>query len=448
MVGSREPRWQPTRRTVVGAAGTAMLAAGTGLGGRQLYRSRRVEVPLYSETVALDGPGSRVLVPAGGADRVVPGTRVLRTARDADALVAQEQAWLAAGAPWTTTGTWADLARNALLDLRVLTRPDGIPVAGWSPAWRYVWPRDVAHHAAALAATGHAAEALPSLRFLGRVQDPSGWFHARYLPDGSGPPDRRGHQLDGTGWALWATAQVVAALPESQAQVALWQLRPMIERSTALIHALVDNPSGLPGPSPDFWETPESELTLGTVAPLVAGLRGAAAVFALMGDTAAGAAARSRSLDLRAAIDRSFAANGYPRHAAGEEPDAAVAFLLPPYAASTVGAVPAALTRAEDRLQRPAGGLAPGAGWKDDGISWTPETTLFALAHAHSGNVPAAERLLDWVGAHRTAAGSVPEKVLYDGSPAAVAPLGWTASLVVLTAAALQGHPGGIQGTG
>ena len=91
-----------------------------------------------------------------------------------------------------------------------------------------------------------------------------------------------------------------------------------------------------------------------------------------------------------------------------------------------------ALERAQSSMARPAGGLAPGAGWKRDGISWTPETALFAAAWAASGHPEKAEALLRWLGEHRTAAGSFPEKVLHDGRPAAVAPLAWTAALVVI----------------
>lgn len=89
-------------------------------------------------------------------------------------------------------------------------------------------------------------------------------------------------------------------------------------------------------------------------------------------------------------------------------------------------------------MRRPAGGYAPGEGWKQDGISWTPETALLALAAASSGDTATAEQLLDWLGNHRTAAGSFPEKVLHDGSSAAVAPLSWTAATVVLTVASLR----------
>ena len=83
-------------------------------------------------------------------------------------------------------------------------------------------------------------------------------------------------------------------------------------------------------------------------------------------------------------------------------------------------------------MGRPAGGVAPGESWKNDGISWTPETALFAAAWAATGHRSRAESLLGWLGDHRTDAGSFPEKVLHDGRPAAVAPVSWTAALVVI----------------
>jgi GH15 family glucan-1,4-alpha-glucosidase len=41
---------------------------------------------------------------------------------------------------------------------------------------------------------------------------------------------------------------------------------------------------------------------------------------------------------------------------------------------------------------------------------------------------------LRWLDQHRTAAGSLTEKVLPNGQPAAVSPLAWTAAAVVITA--------------
>ena len=70
-------------------------------------------------------------------------------------------------------------------------------------------------------------------------------------------------------------------------------------------------------------------------------------------------------------------------------------------------------------------------------MSWTPTTATWALAAAGSGDREQALERLTWLAEHRTAEGSLPEKVLADGRPAAVAPLAWTAAAVVLTAVAL-----------
>jgi len=57
---------------------------------------------------------------------------------------------------------------------------------------------------------------------------------------------------------------------------------------------------------------------------------------------------------------------------------------------------------------------------------------LLYLLSKDAAKADRAEALLTWLGDHRTDAGSFPEKVLYDGRPAAVAPLAWTAALVVI----------------
>ena len=64
---------------------------------------------------------------------------------------------------------------------------------------------------------------------------------------------------------------------------------------------------------------------------------------------------------------------------------------------------------------------------------------LVARAEAGLGERAAARSRLDWVARHRTALGSVPEKVRWDGSPAGPAPLAWSAALIVSTEAALRG---------
>src|SRR5699024_49610 len=103
------------------------------------------------------------------------------------------------------------------------------------------------------------------------------------------------------------------------------------------------------------------------------------------------------------------------------------------------------LTSLRTELARGGGGIAPGASWRDDGISWTPSTSLLALALARAGEHDQAREVLGWLADHRTEAGSLPEKVLFDGRPAAVAPLAWTAADVPLGIETLIRSPRGGQ---
>ena len=431
-----------TRRDflVGGATLAALGAAGVGWAARP--GADFETILLYSESVAFDGPGTRVLVPAGSADLVVPTTRVLAGVLDQERLLDEESAWLARSASWTrpdeVDGSTGDLAQQALLDIRSLLLPNGASVAAWSPRWRYTWPRDGSHVAAALSAAGHHAEALGVLTFLQRVQARDGWFEARYLPDGLGVPDDRERQLDGVGWVLWACGRLVGRRDADLVRADLSAVVPMMERSLALALASIDTPDHLPPVSPDYWEVRETRLTLGVAAPLLAGLHGAVAAFGALGDVAGRDAALRGADRLAAAIHRRFGADGYPRHLGGGDRCTSVAFLMPPYVPDSPSAVLDAFDLARTELQRPAGGLAPGAGWKRDGISWTPETATFAMAAAGSGREDYARTTLRWLAEHRTAAGSLSEKVLHDGSPAAVAPLAWTAANVVLAVDALR----------
>ena len=367
----------------------------------------------------------------------MPGTRVLSGPGSA-AAVAAEQAWLDAGTVPTVPelGAGSDLVRGALLDLHVLTRTYGVPVAGWTGPWRYVWPRDAAFAAVAFARTGHAADADRVLDFLGRVQPGSGVFQARYLPDGSGVPDDRGTQLDGSGWALWATAGVADALPPTGRAAFVARHRQLVDRSTAAALAAIDRPGGLPPASPDYWEVRERRTTLATAAVLLAGLEAAVRLETAAGDLPAADRASAGATRLRTAVALDFAPRGFPRRLGGSagSVDLGVAFLLPPFAETVDPAAYARFRTAPAVMARPAGGLAPGGSWKRDGVSWTPTTATWALVAAGSGDRDQAVARLAWLQDHRTADGSLPEKVLADGRPAAVAPLAWTAAAVVLAA--------------
>jgi glucoamylase len=120
-------------------------------------------------------------------------------------------------------------------------------------------------------------------------------------------------------------------------------------------------------------------------------------------------------------------------------PDAAVAWLAPPFAPADP-AVLAAVARAAERLGPGGGGAVPGLPWRDREF-WTPATASFALAAMAAGDHAAAERRLGWLLDHRTALGAFPERVRRaDGELRSVAPLAWTHAIVLLTLVA-RTHP-------
>ena len=433
------PRPTGVRRWVlpVCLALAVLLVYGLCVAGAVSRSARDRYVPLDAQTVGIGADGA--VRPVSDPGWLVPGSRVLAGTPGTAIQVRAERDWLASGTVPAVPGlAGSTLVRDALLDLRTLSQGSGVPVAGWSPAWRYVWPRDSALAAAALAQTGHLTEAEAVLGFLQRVQPTSGVFAARYLPDGTGGvPDDRGDQLDGTGWALWALAAVVDAVPTAERPRLVARYRGLLDRSAAAAQAAVSGDRPLPVSS-DYWERRERRPTLATAAVLRAGLEAAVRLYTVVGDPAASAAGAA-AVRLGAAIRTRFAADGYPRYPGGSASsvDLGVVFLLPPFAAEPSADAVAAFRNAPRAMLRPAGGLAPGGSWRDDGISWTTATSSYALAAAALGDREAALRWLRWLDDHRTDAGSLPEKVLADGRPAAVAPLAWSAAAVVLSASAL-----------
>jgi hypothetical protein len=231
-------------------------------------------------------------------------------------------------------------------------------------------------------------------------------------------------------------------------------------------------PDGLPSPSPDYWEQRASQPTIGTAAPLLAGLRAAARLAGLAGVAGPGAAApggrfTAAAARLRRGITAAFGPD-FPRYPAAfggpadyvalfgtgpgqgqagtaalsvlNGPDSAVTFLGPPFAAPDP-VVSAAIARAARALTLPNGGILPGTTWHGSRTTaWTPSTGFFALSDAASGHRTAAVRWLAWLAGHRTTAGEVPEQVGARGQPVSVAPLAWTDAIVLLTLSALD-HP-------
>ncbi|MFC5180281.1 glycoside hydrolase family 15 protein [Actinomadura harenae] len=349
---------------------------------------------------------------------------------------------LTVGAAAEKATGYREMAGRALQDLRLLTRPNGASLASWYGAWRYSWPRDSAFAAAAFTVTDHPAEARRILRFLARVQTKTGMWAARYSPDGSPVADGRHAQLDSLGWVLWAAwffhtenPQAAADLPE------LWTMvRRAADRLTASLRS-----DGLPPPSSDYWERPASSeqdpknATLGVVGPVLAGLRAASVLARDLGHADKAEKYREAAHRVEGGVAARFAPLGYPRSPIrGGRMDTSVTFLSPPFGPADQNVTDAVLSAA-GKLALPNGGVLPGERWSGNAkVAWTPEMALFTLSAAATGRPDEAMERLDWLSAHRTSLGALPEKVDEYGRPAAVAPLGWTSSLVVLSLSALE----------
>ncbi|GAA0938386.1 hypothetical protein GCM10009554_27330 [Kribbella koreensis] len=349
-----------------------------------------------------------------------------------------------------------ELIRDALIDLDALTLPDGATLAGWNGPWRFVWPRDASFVAAARCSIGQYAEADKVLGFLDKIRPDKGRWAARYsAPEGTEPQDGREPQLDGSGWILWATwfcGETQTAKSGAESTTTLSKYWPMVKESGDQIVAEIQA-TGLPDPSPDYWERPEDQVTLGTIAPLITGLRSGLAIARTLNHSDEVAHWQTALGRLTKATDKHFGPT-YPRTPAkavsfvepGIQPvalqggaDAIVTVLGPPFAPAR-DVTTKAIEHARNVLTQPNGGVTPGEEWRTDGVSWTPQTALFALSAAARGDRSTARELLDWLDTHRTPTGSLPEKVNRDLKPAGEAPLAWTTALVVLTASALD-HP-------
>ncbi len=384
-------------------------------------------------------PKSNVLRLPNGNLRFVPeGSEAPTTTasddRNAMASADEARAWLESGEIPGSNAAEREISARSLLNLRLLSAPNGASLAAANERWNYVWPRDAGFTASAFAATGHHEESHEILRFLADVQKADGTWEARHRADGSPVLDGRAAQLDAVGWFPWAVWLHAETSPGGAESVeTLW---PAVERAAdAASNSL--GADGLPPGGADYWETPTLMPNLGTAAPLLAGLRSAADLADELGHDEEAGRYRAAASSLDAAIERDFAPNGYTRTirpSSGR--DSAIVFLAPPFGEYD-GGLAKEVEATESVLTAPNGGLLPGERWpQEPTVSWTPETAFFMLAYAASGDEENAERILGWLAAHRTDLGSFPEKVDGDGIPQAAAPLAWTEAIVVLSLAA------------
>ena len=484
------------RRFLALAAAVPLTAAAVLWGGSRLVGLGRRAPTLLSGGLVVGGGGALYPLAPGDTVAYVSGTRLPRALEPWGLTTSQQsalarQALARRQAARLPQGRWADLADGALTDLLALTGPalmpgpmipadpadpSAEPSAGPTPPptptsaggtgqegrdsretlppgaevfppgavvaapmsiWRYVWPRDAAFAAAALSAVNLADEALGVLGNLASWQRADGGFEARYTSSGR-VPDNRPAQADGAGWFLWASGRLLAdGVPAADLRD---RLGVPLARAASRLLGITDTPSHLPAASPDYWEVAETVLTLGTAAPVLLGLEAATALARAGLDLGSPAQALAeRVTAVRSAMERNFAP-AWGRHLRRDDVDAAIALVLPPFTRPLAGARTVRQTAAA-RMHRPTGGLAPGAGWREDGVSWTPETALMAWSALSLGMEEEGTRLLAWLEAHRTATGALPEKVLADGAPAGPAPLAWTCALILLATASRAEAP-------
>jgi hypothetical protein len=143
--------------------------------------------------------------------------------RSAGALIAAaaraDRRWLAGGRPLAAAApAWAvRMRQRSLLVLRALTdRRSGAFAAGIRDGWAYVWPRDAAAAAIALAGAGHRPEARRVAGFLASLDlRAAARFH-----DAGSPVRGRAAQGDAAGWVR--AAAIAAGRPAPDAAAPPW----------------------------------------------------------------------------------------------------------------------------------------------------------------------------------------------------------------------------------
>ena len=293
-----------------------------------------------------------------------------------------DRRWLARGRGLGAAAPgWArTLERRSLLVLRALTSARGAVAAGLRDGWTYVWPRDAAATALALAAAGHEREARKITRFLLSLDLERA---ARYRADGRPVPGRAA-QGDAGGWV--AAAAAATGLPSPR------RLRTFRGRGRA-----------------DYGERSGDE-----------------------GDYLANAIAAGVPAETIAR--RFLTRRGLEREAGnpGSGLDSAAAWAAEPFPrpslAGAVGRTLLALSRTGGRF-----GIEPAEGWPGDGDPWTAPTAWAAWGLAATGHRAPAMRLLTAVRRAQTPAGLLPERAdARSGLPRSTTPLVWSHAFAIL----------------
>ncbi len=342
---------------------------------------------------AIHGGRLAVVTDGGTADvqlRVnAAGGGVTKSREVLDKAAASDRRWLRASRPLGSEAPpWADeMYERSLLVLHALIdRRTGAVAAGARDGWAYVWPRDAAAVAMALAATGHRGEAESIVRFLlGAGIEQA----ARFNGDGSPAPGRAA-QGDAIGWVAAAAKAAGIAGSARQAARILAGGQPIPWRDR-----------------PDYWEQ----------AP---------------GDYLGNALASVDGPKIRLYVGKS--ARRLVRRVGDPESglDSAAAWGVRPF--PHPGLYPA-IRRTLNELVAAGGrfGITPGEGWDGGEDPWSAPTAWTAWSLAALGERRQALRLMQALRRSATPAGMLPERVDAEtGVPRSTTPLAWSHAFAIL----------------
>ena len=370
-----------------------------------------------------------------------------------------------------------DLFHRSLLILRTQIDNRGAIVAAndsdivrfGKDTYSYMWGRDGAFVAAALAKAGYTDVCQRFFNFCAEVLSDEGYLMQHYNPDGS---------LAST-WHPWLVdGRPVLPIQEDSTALILWALwihyecakdiefigplyKKLILKSADFLLAHRDHDTHLPLPSFDLWEERYGTHTF-TVAAVMAGLRAAASFARLFQDTSHAEAYEAAADRMKEGVTRHlyheglkrYARSGY-RNADGYDLDEVLDVSL--LGLTTLGVFSARDARNCDTidairrqlwLKTPRGGCARyehdryqrSASLDDDipGNPWFISTLwLSECIIERAGNITElhdAVPYFAWCAQHALPSGVLAEQVdPRDGSPLSVAPLTWSHSSLVWT---------------
>jgi hypothetical protein len=356
-----------------------------------------------SERVAITqaAHGDELAVVASGASGVrlrvnAAGGVVTRDPRVIAAAAASDRRWLSRAWPLGATAPpWARrMYRRSLLALHALTdRRSGAVAAGARDGWAYVWPRDAAATAIALAEAGYRPEAERVTRFLlGLGLEQAARFHG----DGS-PVPGRGAQGDAIGWV--AAASRAAGLVGSAKRAAniLTGGRPIPWRDR-----------------PDYWEGEPGDYLANALASPTDVSEFYRHIWGKNSDTPLGWGLVREAGELDFGLD------------------SAAAWAVRPFTRPSLFG-PARRTLLHLAADSGRYGLTPGEGWDGGEDPWSAPTAWTAWSLAALGERREALGLMADLRRSATPAGDLPERVDAEtGVPRSTTPLTWSHAFAIL----------------